>query len=612
MAARNLACLVSIFAVVIGLPSARAQSAPAPGADTFAVLHVAPSAAHSANEPLQARVARQLEAARERGAAYVVLPELSLVGRGEAPRPEPLDGPTAAWFAAQARRLGLWIAYSLPEATEGGYHVATVLVDDRGQTAAVFRAVMVPAERGAVRGNFRETIDTVDDDGLRLGVVSGHDLMVGVPRLADRGAHVILVTADWDASATAEWAARCRDLVREYKVGLVVASRGDRPGAHDWVAVFHTGDAPRPEQRRDGVAIVSLPRPARDWQVDSSLGLPLSIPFPTHQPGSTEIADLGRRLFIDTRLSSSGEVACSSCHQPERAFTNGETKGTGVHGRQTKRNVPSLLNVAFRPLLQWDGYASSLENFAKYPISGFNEMNMHYLDQLVLHLRSRPEYVEAFRKRMGVETIEFEHAALALAQYQRTLVSGNSPFDRHFYGGDTTAMSASAQRGLKLFQGQARCATCHAIGDRYATFTDLKYYDLGVGYTEAAKKYQDIGLGGISTDDFSGLFQTPSLRNVAETAPYMHDGSVASLEEAVELHLQGGRPSPRLSREALEPVALSAADKADLVAFLRALSGEQRYSRDGHLLQDPACDSRLAGNPVSANKAAQATRMEAP
>jgi cytochrome c peroxidase len=295
---------------------------------------------------------------------------------------------------------------------------------------------------------------------------------------------------------------------------------------------------------------------------------------------------LGRELFFDKGLSSTGTVACATCHQPERAFTNGQAKGVGVHDRKTYRNVPTLLNVAFRPLLRWDGYASTLENFTKYPFSGVREMDFHYLDKVVAELRARPHYAAAFRSAMGAEPIEFEHVARALATYMRTLISGDSAFDRYYYQRDEAALDESARRGLALFTGKAECARCHLIGDRYALFMYFKYHFLGVGYDPEPGASEDIGLGAISTNDLSGFFQTPSLRDVAETAPYMHDGSLATLEEVVEFFDAGGAPRPGRAT-GLRPLLLTRQEKRDLVAFLRSLTGAQRYSADGRRLNVP-------------------------
>jgi cytochrome c peroxidase len=241
------------------------------------------------------------------------------------------------------------------------------------------------------------------------------------------------------------------------------------------------------------------------------------------------------------------------------------------------------LNIAYRPLLRWDGYASSLENFAKYPINGFTEMDFHYLDKVPAYIRSQPHYMNAFRSTMGVEEIEFDHVARALAAYQRTLISGNSPFDRYYYGKDKSALSKRAQWGLKLFTGKAECSKCHTIGNDYSLFLDYKYHDLGVSYDLVKKEYGDRGLGEISTDDLSGSFLTPSLRNVALTAPYMHDGSLKTLDEVIDFFNRGGKRSPRLD-PIMKPLGLTVEERKALVAFLESLTGDQKYSPTGQRL----------------------------
>jgi cytochrome c peroxidase len=191
--------------------------------------------------------------------------------------------------------------------------------------------------------------------------------------------------------------------------------------------------------------------------------------------------------------------------------------------------------------------------------------------------------MKAFRSTMGVEEIEFDHVARALAAYQRSLTSGNSAFDRYYYGKDKSALSEQAQQGLKLFTGKAECAKCHTIGKDYAHFMDLKYHDVGVSYDVVKKEYGDRGLGEISTDDLSGLFQTPSLRNVALTAPYMHDGSLKTLDEVIEYFNRGGKRSPRLD-PIMKPLGLTAEEKKALIAFLESLTGDQKYSLSGQRL----------------------------
>jgi cytochrome c peroxidase len=177
----------------------------------------------------------------------------------------------------------------------------------------------------------------------------------------------------------------------------------------------------------------------------------------------------------------------------------------------------------------------------------------------------------------------YDDFARALATYQRTLISGDSPFDRYYYGGERDAISAPARRGLELFARRADCARCHRIGRTYALFTDFQSHFLGVGYNSQPGGSPDIGIGAISNRPLEGFFQTPSLRNVAETAPYMHDGSMETLEEVVEFYDRGGDAQPGRPGE-LRPLHLTAQDKESLVAFLRSLTGSQRYSAQGRRL----------------------------
>jgi cytochrome c peroxidase len=594
-----LGAACTLFAAWFSLPASSTSSAE-PAAYVFAAIDFAP-APGEAERNRQELVKLIAEAAR-RGARYVVTPELGISGayadgaqpaRGR-PNAEPIPGPTTDYFARQARELRIWLALSLPEKAEGGgYYLTTVLLDESGQVAARNRKVMVRPEAGdgpANAGDYRDVLDTVDTGGVRLGVLSGDDIQAGIPRLAARGADTILVTAGWSVQEAARWDEEIRRLSKEYGVNLVVANRRGAAVAGEAAPsggiYMRSGEVLSPGAGAvSGLAQAALRQPAGRWRIETPLGLP-SVPLPTYQAGNPEIAELGRKLFFDTNLSSTKTVSCATCHMPDRAFANGKPKGIGVHGRLTKRNVPSLLNVAYRPLLQWDGYAGTLENFAKYPLSGYTEMDFHYLDEAIDYLRSRPDYVKAFQSVMGVDPIEFEAVATALATYQRTLLSANSPFDRYYYGRDEAALSAEAKRGLKLFQGTAKCSTCHLIGDRYALFTDFKYHSVGVGYDTKGKTDTDVGLGGISFNDNNGLFLTPSLRNVAETGPYMHDGSMRTLEEIVEFYDRGGGLSPNRDPR-LKPLSLSRQEKKDLLAFLRSLTGDQQYSAEGVRLNGP-------------------------
>ncbi|HEX8185788.1 MAG TPA: cytochrome c peroxidase [Blastocatellia bacterium] len=590
--------LLSLSALFIAAsPSAYTNRKPSL-VPTFAAVSFAPVAGEI--ERNKERLAKLILEASQRGARFVVVPELGLTGPLNNPRNEkqidalvePVPGPTTDYFAGYARKLNLSLAISVLEKQNNasGYFLTTVLLNEKGDIVNKYRKILPRLNREdgpATRGNYRDIIDTVDMGRLRLGVISGDDIQVGVPRLAERGADTILISAGWNERDTFSWDNLCRQLSAQYSVNLVVANRptveerqsGEAPGlSRIYLAEGKSLDT----EKRDGAELVvaSLPRRALAWQIDSALGLP-SVPLPSNQPPSAEIAELGRAIFFDKGLSSTGTISCASCHHPDKAFTNGLEKGVGVMGRQTKRNVPTLLDVAFRPVLQWDGYATSLESFVKYPISGYTEMDFHYLDKVEAYVRSRPDYVKSFRSAMGVDEARFDDVERALATYMRTLISGNSPFDRYYYGGEKSALSESARRGLKLFTGKADCAKCHVIGERFALFMDLKYHNLGVGFNQAEKTYSDIGLGAISTNDLAGYFLTPPLRNIAETAPYMHDGSLKTLEEVIDFHTRGRAASADQSRKA----PLADDEIRDLVAFLRSLSGDCRYDSQGRRLK---------------------------
>jgi cytochrome c peroxidase len=477
----------------------------------------------------------------------------------------------------------VWLALSLFEAAGVRPYVTTVLLGPDGEIAGKTRKILVREEdeltRPAIPGPYREVLDAFDSDAFRVGIVAGDDLQSGVPRLAARGARVILVTAG-RPTADSPVIRLAQSLADTTRVTIVVAGRCDGPPAAAAPgAIYRPGEAPVTAQCGDAAIAPPAASRAGEWTVPSELGLPRWIPLPAYASGTAAVADLGRRLFIDRGLSSTGAVACATCHQPARGFTNAAPRGAGVHGHRTSRNVPSLLNVAFRPLLQWDGYASSLENFAKYPLSNVYEMRFHYLDAVVAYVRAQPSYARDFAAAIGERAIEFDDVAHALATYQRTLVSGRSPFDRYVYGGETGAMPPAAVRGLALFTGAAGCASCHRIGRRDALLTDFAYHDLGVGYDAATGRYRDIGLAGISSDDHAGEFLTPSLRNVAMTGPYMHDGSLGTLEDVVAFYDRGGAAGRR--GRALRPLHLSPRQRADLTAFLEALTGVSRYGDDG-------------------------------
>lgn len=560
--------------------------------DVFAAVAFAPAPGRA--EANRKALVEQVRQAVRDGARYVVLPELATTGAldrlpdGMAAALgliEPIPGPTTETFAALAQELRVWIALSLPESADAatgdaGYFVTTVLLDPHGELAAVQRKVMPRFDGGdgpARRGDPRVVLDTIDDRGRRIGVLAGDDLLAGVPQLANRGADTILITAGWGVGEPVDWAERCAHLAKKHAVNLVVAERLE-PGAEPARAgvVSHRGEA------LGLVAALALRAGERS---PSALGLP-SVPVPTSSETSPRLVELGRMLFFDRALSRDGSIACASCHQPEKGFSNGEKNGAGIYRHPTTRNVPSLLNVAWKAALFWDGYASTLENQAKYPTTHAFEMDSPYLDELTRYVRGQERYREGFEQALGTAAIGFDEVALALAAYQRALVSANSPFDRHVYGGQHEALPASARRGLALFAGKAGCASCHTMGRDYALLTDNQFHNNGVGYDPAAGRFTDGGLGLLSDASRSGLFMTPTLRNVADTAPYMHDGSLATLEQVVAYYDRGATPNPGLDAR-LRPLGLTAGERADLAALLRAFTGDRRFTAEGVPVERP-------------------------
>lgn len=287
-----------------------------------------------------------------------------------------------------------------------------------------------------------------------------------------------------------------------------------------------------------------------------------AVPVPAHNPVTVEKAELGRRLFFDPILSGDRTVSCASCHLPSRAFSDPRPLSTGVRGGTTLRNAPSLFAVAYEPLLHRDGGVLFLEAQVLVPLEDENEMDAD-VDEVLERLARHPEYPALFREAFG-EGPSLRTLTQALATFQRTLLPTDSPYDR-FLRGDEQALSAEARRGHDLFFGRAGCATCHA-GVR---LTDGSFRDNGhphrpfdTGRAEVTGRPEDVG-----------RFRVPSLRNVAVTAPYMHDGTLPTLEAVVAHYDRGGAGTPNQD-PAVRPLRLTAAERAALVAFLEALTDD--------------------------------------
>jgi cytochrome c peroxidase len=294
------------------------------------------------------------------------------------------------------------------------------------------------------------------------------------------------------------------------------------------------------------------------------LGLDAYLPVPANNPLTRERAALGRKLFFDKRLSRDGTVSCASCHDPALGYVDGEPVAIGVGGQKGTRRTPRLINRAYGRSFFWDGRAASLEEQVLKPIANPIEMDLP-VEQAAGRLAADPEYSQAFAAAFDGEPTA-ERLAFALAGYVRTILSGDSPYDRYL-AGDESALSAAQKRGLALFRGKAACAVCH-VGPN---LTDERFHNTGVGWANG--DWADPGRAAVSGDAADrGAFKTPPLREVARSGPYMHDGSLATLEDVIEFYDEGGKANPNLDLD-MQPLRLSEQEKADLAAFLQALSG---------------------------------------
>ena len=293
-------------------------------------------------------------------------------------------------------------------------------------------------------------------------------------------------------------------------------------------------------------------------------GLDLYVPLPPGGNVGPDVVALGRKLFFDADLSRDSSLACASCHQPERGFTNSREVSVGVFGRTGSRNVPAILNLTWGRAFFWDGRTTTLEEQVLQPLVAANEMDMT-VDEVVQRLRQNVDYPRLFDGTLG-EDVTRDGLARALAAYVRSIRAGGSRFDR-FADGDRDALNALERRGLDLFQGRARCTRCH-LG---ALLTDLAFHNTGIAWRNGEPA--DSGRAFVTgrAEDV-GAFKTPTLRHVPRTAPYMHDGSLATLEEVIEFYDGGGHANPYLDQR-LRPLGLTDRDKAALLAFLRSLEG---------------------------------------
>jgi cytochrome c peroxidase len=338
------------------------------------------------------------------------------------------------------------------------------------------------------------------------------------------------------------------------------------------------------------------------------LGLP-PVPIPADNPQSPDKVALGKLLFHDPRFSSDGAVSCATCHADDKAFTDGPLKTSEGVGKKTgTRNAPTVLNAAYFTSFFWDGRSASLEDQSQHPFLNPVEMNLPTHEPILAVVRSDLFYVDLFKKAFGKsgDDITMEEVKKAIAAYERTLTAGDSPFDRWRFGREENAISEAAKRGFDVFVGQGRCVSCHVIEQTHALFTDDRFHNIGVGinraqfdvpklsaeFLEAKAKGVDVDKAVLSDPktselgrfavtnrfDLIGAFKTPTLRNVAVTPPYMHDGSLQTLKDVVRHYNNGGRSdgdpalvNPYLSG-GIRPLQLSEQQMDDLVAFLETLT----------------------------------------
>jgi len=307
-------------------------------------------------------------------------------------------------------------------------------------------------------------------------------------------------------------------------------------------------------------------------QMDFELTLPLGLErerlvIPKDNPLTENKVKLGKLLFFDKRLSANNTIACASCHMPALAFTDGQPVSTGIYRQQGARSAPTAVNRVFSSAQFWDGRAVTLEDQSVGPFASPIEHGFTNHDELVAKVNSIVGYQQLFEKAFGPMSITVELIGKAIASFQRTLLSGNSAYDQFGFGGNETALSSKAQNGFRVFVGKGQCLRCH-FG---FNFTDERFHNLGVDWDTG---HIDVGRYGVTqTPKDLGAFKTPTLREIARTAPYMHDGRFGTLRQVVDFYDRGGIPNPHLD-PAIKPLNLTDREKEDLVEFLLSLNGE--------------------------------------
>ncbi|MEC4674330.1 MAG: cytochrome c peroxidase [Nitrospirota bacterium] len=294
--------------------------------------------------------------------------------------------------------------------------------------------------------------------------------------------------------------------------------------------------------------------------------LPTAVPIPSTNLNYKSKVKLGEQLYFDGRLSQNGAISCAFCHTPGLGFADPKQVSIGVGGKRGGRQAPTVYNTGFNPVQFWDGRAGSLEEQAIAPIVNPVEMAETH-ENVVQKLSQIKGYVDQFQLVFGAG-VSMQGIAEAIAAYERTIISTNSAFDKYVLG-DKTAMGEEAQRGMALFKGKARCILCH----NDSNFTDNQFHNLGVPQVGPMK--EDLGRYYVTRHpEDKGAFKTPTLRSIIETAPYMHDGAFKTLDEVVDFLDAGGGANQNLS-PLMKPLGLTAQEKTDLIAFLKALTGEE-------------------------------------
>ncbi len=345
---------------------------------------------------------------------------------------------------------------------------------------------------------------------------------------------------------------------------------------------YYLWQAPKPELISDEPLQVTVPAGLQP--------LTPKVVVPAGNPITKGKYELGRQLYFDPRISADGTVSCATCHNPAKGWSDGGPVSAGIKGQTGNRSAPTVINTAYGKTMFWDGRAPSLEAQAQGPMINPIEMGAQKHQQIVDRLRQIPGYKQQSEKVFGTD-VTLDGMAKAIATFERVAaLSGNSKYDK-YNKGDNAALSESEKRGMVLFGlrlnsddefkagvelQKAKCTLCH-VG---ANFSDEQFHNLGIGWDPATKKHKDIGRWapvpiGAKTDADLGAFKTPTVRDIELTAPYMHDGSLKTLEEVVEHYDKGGNPNPALDPD-IKPLKLTKQESADLVAFMKALTGEHK------------------------------------